>query len=244
MNLDQPNLPHHIAIIMDGNGRWAKMRDLPRLEGHRKGSETVENIVEAAREIGVQYLTLYAFSQENWSRPTIEVSGLMELLQYFLVHKREKLLKNDIRFRVIGQIERLPEPVIAELTKTIEVTKHCETMTLVLALSYSSRSELMDAMHQILRTNMANPETARLISEEDIERQLYTEGIPHPDLLIRTSGEFRISNFMLWQMAYTELYFTETLWPDFSREDLEEAKLEYQRRERRFGRTTEQLRAR
>jgi undecaprenyl diphosphate synthase len=236
------NLPHHIAIIMDGNGRWAKMRQLPRLEGHRQGSETVEKIVESAREIGIQYLTLYAFSQENWSRPTQEISGLMQLLKYFLIHKREKLLKNNIRFRAIGQIDRLPEGVVAEITKTIETTRHCEAMTLVLALSYSSRSELIDAMHQLIRTSLSRSEPSRLITEEDIERQLYTEGIPNPDLLIRTSGEFRISNFMLWQMAYTELYFTETLWPDFSREDLEEAILEYQRRERRFGRTTEQIR--
>jgi undecaprenyl diphosphate synthase len=241
--IDKTKLPQHIAIIMDGNGRWAQNRNLHRLEGHRRGSETVEEVVEACREIGIQNLTLYAFSQENWNRPSNEVLGLMELLKLFLVQKREKLLKNKIRLRVIGQIDRLPEEVLRELTKTIYETRHCDQMTLVLALSYSSRGEIIEMVNQVIRLCMANSDSSHMIKEEDLDRLLYTEGLPNPDLLIRTSGEYRISNFLLWQMAYTELYFTETLWPDFSREDLENAILEYQRRERRFGLTTEQIRA-
>jgi undecaprenyl diphosphate synthase len=167
----------------------------------------------------------------------------MELLNYFLVAKREKLIKNGIRFRVIGQVDRLAEPVLRELTKTIEATRRCGKMTLVLALSYSSRTEIIDTINQIIRSALASGDASQVLKEEDFDRWLYTEGLPHPDLLIRTSGEHRISNFLLWQMAYTELYFTETLWPDFSRKDLEKAILEYQRRERRFGQTTEQIRA-
>ncbi|MFO1463742.1 MAG: isoprenyl transferase [bacterium] len=241
--MDKSKLPRHIAIIMDGNGRWARNRNLPRLEGHRRGSDTVETIAEACREIGIECLTLYAFSQENWNRPSEEVFGLMELLKHFLVEKRAKLLKNEIRLRVIGQIDRLSEPVLRELTKTIAETRHCEKMTLVLALSYSSRSELTEMVNNMIRSAMAGGEASRVVREEELDRQLYTEGLPDPDLLIRTSGEHRISNFLLWQMAYTELYFTETLWPDFNREELERAISEYQRRERRFGLTTEQIRA-
>lgn len=236
-------LPRHIAIIMDGNGRWAKQRRLHRLEGHRRGSETVEEITEACREIGIEVLTLYAFSQENWHRPEEEVSGLMDLLCHFLTSKREKLVSNSIRLRVIGQVDRLPENVLRELTRTMEATKHCDKMTLVLALSYSSRSEIVDTINQIVRVALARQDAAMLIEEKDLDHWLYTEGLPNPDLLIRTSGEHRISNFMLWQMAYTELYFTDTLWPDFNRSELEKALLEYRRRERRFGRTTEQVKS-
>jgi len=228
---------------MDGNGRWARNRHLPRLEGHRRGSEIVETIAEACRDLGIQNLTLYAFSQENWSRPSDEVTGLMELLKYFLVEKRPKLIKNEIRLRVIGQIDRLPEAVLRELTKTIYETRHCEKMTLTLALSYSSRSELTEVINLMVRSALAEGNTSRVIREDELERMLYTEGLPDPDLLIRTSGEHRISNFLLWQMAYTELYFTETLWPDFGRGELEKAIEEFQRRERRFGLTTEQVRA-
>ena len=241
--IDKGKLPRHIAIIMDGNGRWAQNRQLHRLEGHRKGSETVEEVVETCRDIGVQNLTLYAFSQENWNRPSDEVVGLMALLKHFLVSKRPKLLKNGIRFRVIGKVDRLPEDVLRELTKTISETRHCDQMTLVLALSYSSREEIIDTINSVLRQAMADADSSYMLDEKDFDRLLYTDGMPNPDLLIRTSGEFRISNFLLWQMAYTELYFTETLWPDFRRQDLENAILEYQRRERRFGLTTEQIRA-
>ncbi|MCE9624987.1 MAG: isoprenyl transferase [Deltaproteobacteria bacterium] len=236
-------MPRHIAIIMDGNGRWARNRQLPRLEGHRRGSEVVEGIAETCRDLGIENLTLYAFSQENWSRPTDEVAGLMELLKYFLVEKRPKLIKNEIRLRVIGQIDRLPESVLRELTKTIYETRHCEKMTLTLALSYSSRSELTEVVNLMVRSALAEGNASRVVREDELDRMLYTEGLPEPDLLIRTSGEHRISNFLLWQMAYTELYFTETLWPDFGRAELEKAIEEYQRRERRFGLTTDQVRA-
>lgn len=241
--IDRARLPRHIAIIMDGNGRWARQRQLHRLEGHRKGSETVEEIVEACREIGVANLTLYAFSQENWHRPPEEVAGLMELLRHFLASKRAKLIQNQICLRVIGQVDRLPEAVLRELTKTIYETRRGQCMTLVLALSYSSRSEIVDAVNQILRFAFAEQNVAKRVTEEELDAWLYTETLPHPDLLIRTSGEYRISNFMLWQMAYTELYFTETYWPDFDRHELFRAIAEYQRRERRFGLTTDQVRS-
>lgn len=239
--IDKSKLPRHIAIIMDGNGRWAQKRNLSRLEGHRRGSDTVEKVVEFCRDIGVQHLTLYAFSQENWSRPSDEVISLMGLLKYFLANKRKKLIKNEIRFLTIGQIDRLPEDVLKELTKTIYETRHLSKMTLTLALSYSSRSEIIDAVNQVIRSSAAHGDPSRLVSEDEFDSLLYTEGRSPPDLLIRTSGEHRISNFLLWQMAYTELYFTETLWPDFSKKDLFEAIFEYQRRERRFGLTTEQI---
>ncbi|HEX5032992.1 MAG TPA: polyprenyl diphosphate synthase, partial [bacterium] len=184
---ESKKLPRHIAIIMDGNGRWARQRHLPRIEGHRRGSQVVEEIVETCRETGIQYLTLYAFSQENWNRPSDEVLGLMELLKYFLQEKRSKLLKNGVRLRVVGQIERLPEPVLRELTKTIEKTKACEAMTLVLALSYSSRSELTEVVNQLIRQALAEGNASKVIGEDDLARRLYTEGLPDPDLLIRTS---------------------------------------------------------
>ncbi len=243
ISLDPHKLPKHIAIIMDGNGRWAKMQNLPRLEGHRRGSETVEEIIEQCRNLGIQNLTLYAFSQENWNRPPEEVASLMALLKLFLVKKRKKLLDNEIRLLTIGQIDLLPEEVLRELTKTVHATRHCAKMTLILALSYSSRNEIVEAVNQALRQAMGSDDFSYLIDEDKFDRLLYTEGRSCPDLLIRTSGEFRISNFLLWQMAYTELYFTDTLWPDFSKKELEKAIEEYQRRERRFGRTTEQIRA-
>lgn len=241
--VDSQKIPKHIAIIMDGNGRWAARRNLPRLEGHRKGSDTVEEIVESCRELGVRELTLYAFSRENWYRPSEEVSGLMALLKYFVIQKREKLLRNDIRLLTIGKTDNLPEGVLKELTQTILETRHCSSMILTLALSYGSRDEIVDAANQAMRNAMANEDFSKVITEEDFDRLLYTEGRSPPDLLIRTSGEHRISNFLLWQMAYTELYFSETLWPDFSHEELLKAIAEYQKRERRFGRTTEQIKA-
>ncbi len=236
-------IPRHVAIIMDGNGRWAAQRKLHRLEGHHKGSETVEEVVECCRDLGVEELTLYAFSQENWARPSDEIEGLMALLKSFVFQKREKLIKNGIRLLTIGQTDRLPEGVLKELTRSIYETRQCSTMTLTLALSYSSRSEIIDAVNQVLRNAMANEEFSKMVNEDEFDRLLFTEGRTPPDLLIRTSGEHRISNFLLWQMAYTELYFTETLWPDFSRDDFMKAINEYQRRERRFGKTTEQIRA-
>jgi len=240
---DKSKLPKHIAIIMDGNGRWAKKQNLPRLEGHRRGSETVEEVVEACREIGIQHLTLYAFSHENWNRPAQEVASLMRLLKLFLIQKRDKLIKNEIRLLAIGKTDLLPEEILRELTKTIEMTRQFSKMTLTLALSYSSRGEIVDAVNQVIRTAMAQQDPSYVIQEDEFDRLLFTEGRSPPDLLIRTSGEYRISNFLLWQMAYTELYFTDTLWPDFTRDDLIKAVFEFQRRERRFGLTTEQIRA-
>lgn len=242
-NRSRSTIPRHIAIIMDGNGRWAEQRQLHRLEGHHKGSETVEEIVEACRELGIEQLTLYAFSQENWRRPGAEVEGLMELLKAFVLKKQEKLLKNDIRLMTIGKTDELPDGVLKELTKTIAATAHCSTMTLTLALSYSSRSEIVDAVNLAVRQAFLEQDPAKTFQEKDFDRLLYTEGRTPPDLLIRTSGEYRISNFLLWQMAYTELYFTDKLWPDFTREDLRAAIEEFQRRERRFGLTTEQIKA-
>lgn len=239
--LQLENLPRHIAIIMDGNGRWAQEKNLPRIEGHRKGSDTVEAIVEASREIGIENLTLYAFSQENWYRPQAEVNALMQLLNHFLLSKKQKLLDNDIRLLAIGQIDSLPEEVQRTLTRTIDETKHCSSMTLTLALSYSSRGEILDAVNFAIRQAMSQNDPALLIDEKSFDRLLYTDGRVPPDLLIRTSGEYRISNFLLWQLAYAELYFTDKLWPDFEKDDLLIAIQEYYRRERRFGRTREQV---
>jgi len=237
-SIDPRKIPQHIAIIMDGNGRWAQKRDLLRLEGHKRGSEVAEDIVDAALELKVKYLTLYAFSQENWKRPGEEVVGLMDLLHYFLVSKREKFLKNGVRLRAIGEIESLPVAVKEVLLEIMDVTRSCDKLTLVLALSYGSRSEILRGIQRMLKQG---PEAPPLTAEV-FAQFLDTKSIPDPDLLIRTSGEYRISNFLLWQMAYTELYFTETLWPDFNKDELLRAILEYQRRERRFGLTSDQLR--
>ncbi len=239
--LQDSHLPRHVAIIMDGNGRWAQEKNLPRIEGHRQGSETVEAIVEASREIGIAHLTLYAFSQENWHRPQVEVRALMQLLKHFLLSKKQKLLDNDIRLLAIGQIDSLPQDVQQTLTRTIKDTRHCSSMTLTLALSYSSRGEILDAVNLAIRQAMAKNEPSLLMDEKSFDQLLYTDGRVPPDLLIRTSGEYRISNFLLWQMAYTELYFTDKLWPDFKKEDLLLALQEYYQRERRFGRTREQV---
>lgn len=240
--LDTQNLPRHVAIIMDGNGRWAEQRQLHRLEGHRKGVETVDEIVTHACNLGVEYLTLYAFSQENWERPSEEVMGLMDLLQYFLKAKREKLINNGVRLRAIGQLDLLKEPILKELTQAMEATQHCQKLTLTLCLSYGSRFELIDTMNLMLRRAFAEGNVAKQITAEDFSSQLYTHYMPDPDLLIRTSGEYRISNFLLWQLAYAELYFTETLWPDFTSQEFDDALAEFQRRERRFGKTSKQIR--
>ncbi|MCB1215596.1 MAG: di-trans,poly-cis-decaprenylcistransferase [Deltaproteobacteria bacterium] len=234
-------VPQHLAIIMDGNGRWAESKNLPRLEGHRLGSESVEKVVEACSEWGIKELTLYAFSQENWQRPTEEVASLMDLLKIFLAKKRQKLLKNKISLKAIGRLELLPESVLRELTQTIEATRHGDRMILTLALSYGSRQEIIDTANQGIRHAMSLNDPAWRFDEKTFDEWLYTEGRTAPDLLIRTSGERRISNFLLWQLAYAELYFTETLWPDFDEKELKKALLEYQSRERRFGKTPEQI---
>jgi len=239
--VDINNLPRHIAVIMDGNGRWAKQRGGLRIFGHKSAITAVRETVEAAAELGVQYLTLYAFSTENWSRPATEVSALMQLLVTTIRKETATLNKNNIRLQTIGDTESLPKSCRQELQEAMDITKGNTRMTLVLALSYSGRWELTQAMRKVAAKVEQGELTASEITEATIADNLATAGIPDPELLIRTSGEMRISNFLLWQLAYTELYITELLWPDFRKEHLYEAIVSYQRRERRFGKTSEQL---
>jgi len=239
--IDKDRIPAHIAIIMDGNGRWAKQHSLGRVAGHKKGVEAVRNTVTACREIGVKYLTLYAFSAENWNRPSREVGALMRLLEKFLQLEIKTLQKNNIRLNAIGNLKSLPEGVLKTLNDVIDLTSANSAMTLILALSYGGRDEILDAVKRIARDCAAGKLDAASITKKIISDYLYTEGIPDPDLLIRTSGEYRISNFLLWQTAYTEFYFTDLLWPDFRKEDLFRAIADYQKRERRFGLTSDQL---
>jgi undecaprenyl diphosphate synthase len=234
-------VPQHVAIIMDGNGRWAKQRGLPRLEGHRRGVETVRTVVDAARAIGIKYITLYAFSVENWKRPADEVSGLMGLLDYFLKRELNNLIKNRVRLLTIGRTDALPENVQRELKRVIEATKDFSEWTLVLALNYGSRTEVADAARDYAAAVQAGKEKLGDASWDRFSRYLYTADIPEPDLLIRTSGEQRVSNFLLLQCAYSEMIFTPVAWPDFGQADLQAAVDEYGRRERRYGLTTEQL---
>jgi len=236
-------IPQHVAIIMDGNGRWAQSRGLPRLEGHRRGVETVRTVVDAAREIGIRYITLYAFSVENWKRPIDEVSGLMGLLDYFLQRELDNLIKNRVRLLTIGRTEALPANVQRELNRVITATKDFTEWTLVLALNYGSRTEIADAARAYAAAVAAGTEQLADASWENFSRYLYTAHIPEPDLLIRTSGEQRVSNFMLMQCAYSEMVFTRVLWPDFGKADLQAAVDEYGRRERRYGLTTEQIKS-
>jgi undecaprenyl diphosphate synthase len=233
-------IPQHVAIIMDGNGRWAKQRGLPRLEGHRRGVEAVRTVVDAARAIGIRYITLYAFSVENWKRPAEEVSGLMGLLDYFLKRELNNLIKNRVRLLTIGRTSALPENVQHELNRVIEATKDFTEWTLVLALNYGSRTEVADAARDYADAVAAGKESGES-SWENFSRYLYTASIPDPDLLIRTSGELRVSNFLLLQCAYSEMVFTPVAWPDFGEPELRAAVEEYGRRERRYGLTTEQL---
>ncbi|MEW6261131.1 MAG: isoprenyl transferase [Thermodesulfobacteriota bacterium] len=233
--LDPEKLPKHVAIIMDGNGRWAKQRLMNRVRGHEKGADTVRAIVTASREIGIEFLTLYAFSTENWRRSAAEVSALMMLLKRFLVSERDLMMRNDIRLNTIGEIERLPEDVRETLTETLRLTSDNHSMVLTLALSYGSRAEIVRMVASIARDVRDGVIDAASIDEELIADRLYTRSMPDPDLLIRTSGEMRISNFLLWQIAYSELAITPTLWPDFDREEYISILQDYQRRERRFG---------
>lgn len=235
-------IPKHLAIIMDGNGRWAEQRRLPRILGHRKGVETVQTIVEECLDLGIGYLTLYAFSSENWGRPREEVEALMGLLGTFLKKELSQLQKLGIRLVAIGELDRLPNSISKILKDIIAKTAANERMVLNLALSYGSRNELSRAMQALGHEIAAGRLDADDLTEDNIAATLDTCDMPDPDLLIRTSGEMRISNFLLWQMAYTELYFTETLWPDFSRDHLCQALNEYSRRQRRFGLTGAQLR--
>jgi undecaprenyl diphosphate synthase len=235
-------IPTHLAIIMDGNGRWAEQRRLPRIFGHRKGVETVQTIVDECLELGIRYLTLYAFSSENWGRPQEEVESLMGLLGTFLKRELSQLQKRGIRLMAIGELDRLPASIRKILEDIIKKTADNDRMVLNLALSYGSRNELTRAMQRLGREIAKGKLQADDLTEMDIEAVLDTHAIPDPDLLIRTSGEMRVSNFLLWQLAYTELYFTETPWPDFSRDTLLQAIEVYSRRQRRFGLTGAQLR--
>ncbi|MFO7851857.1 MAG: isoprenyl transferase [Bacteroidota bacterium] len=240
-NINLKNLPKHVAIIMDGNGRWALQRGEDRNYGHKKGVDAVRKIIEAAAEIKIEYLTLYAFSTENWNRPWEEVEALMELMVNSLNNETRKLVDNDIVLKVIGDIDRLTSQVRKSLDDTLEQTSRCNGMTLVVALSYSSRWEMVKAVRDIAYKVKEGKMDPANIDDKMFENYLTTKDIPDPELLIRTSGELRISNFLLWQIAYSELYFTETLWPDFGKEELYKALIEYQKRERRFGKTSEQL---
>tara|TARA_B100001248_G_scaffold97680_1_gene72517 strand:- start:1223 stop:1933 length:711 start_codon:yes stop_codon:yes gene_type:complete len=235
------SIPKHIAIIMDGNGRWAEQKGMPREFGHQSGVRSVKKIVEEANKHKIQYLTLFAFSVENWNRPEYEVKTLMRLLVQTLKDEFEDLLSNNIRLNSIGNIESLPIEVKNELKNIIEKTKNNSGMTLTLALSYSAKQEILDALKQI--SKKVKNETICLDNFDDsiINDHLYTKDLPNVDLLIRTSGEKRVSNFLLWQIAYAELYFTETYWPDFSQDDFTDAIIEFQKRERRFGKTSKQL---
>ena len=241
VQLDLNNIPRHIAIIMDGNGRWAKQNDKARIYGHHAGVEAVRNVVEACTELGVQYLTLYAFSTENWKRPEAEVNALMELLVRTIRKETPELNKNNVRISMIGDGHSLPEACVREMEEAKKITAQNTGLNLVLALSYSGRWEITHAMQSIAAKVEAGEMRVNEIDDRVISAHLNTAGIPDPELLIRTSGEYRISNFLLWQTAYAEYYFTETLWPDFDRNELIKALLDYQKRERRFGKTTEQI---
>ncbi|GEP94819.1 isoprenyl transferase [Chitinophaga cymbidii] len=239
--LDLQRLPSHIAIIMDGNGRWAKERGQDRLYGHHQGVESVRDIVEGCAELGIGYLTLYAFSTENWDRPVYEVNGIMELLVTTIRKEVSTLNKNNIRLHVIGDMTMLPENCLRELKEAMDITAPNTGLNLVMALSYSARWEILQAARNIAKDAQAGKLNPDEVTSEIWEKYLCTAGLPDPELMIRTSGEHRISNFLLYQLAYAELYFTNTRWPDFRKENLYEAILNYQTRERRFGKTSEQI---
>jgi undecaprenyl diphosphate synthase len=240
-NIDLAKLPQHIAVIMDGNGRWAKQQGKLRVFGHSNGVKSVREISEACAELGVKHLTLYAFSTENWNRPQEEVGALMQLLLKTVRLELKTLMKNDIRLRAIGDLASLPQATAKELNDAIEKTSANKRMDLILALSYSGRNEITSAVRNIAADVKAGKISVDDVNENLISRNLYTSNIPDPELLIRTSGEMRISNFLLWQLAYSELYFTDLFWPDFSKEELYKAILDFQQRERRFGKTGEQI---
>ena len=233
-------IPKHVAVIMDGNGRWAKKRLLNRINGHRKGIDAARRTVTACRELGVEYLTLYTFSKENWNRPRIEVDVLMGLLEKHIRIEGEDMVKNNIRFSAIGNIAELSDGVRRAIDEVREVTRSNDGMLLQLALSYSGREEIVDATKRVAKLAMEGALDPETLTEETFQSFLYTKGVPDPDLLIRTSGECRISNFLLWQLAYTEIYITDVLWPDFTREHLLEAFEDYKKRERRYGLTGDQ----
>ena len=241
MNIEKEMLPKHLAIIMDGNGRWAKQQGKQRIFGHEKGAKTVREIIQEASQLGIPYLTLYAFSTENWNRPKLEVEALMHLLSRYLQKEVAIMQKNNIRLNAIGDLESLPSKVRKELYKAMEQTKDNTSTTVSLALAYGGQQELLQMTQQLARKVQQGLLTPEQITPQEIQKALYTQEMPPVDLLIRTSGECRISNFLLWQIAYAELYFTDVLWPDFTPEQLHKALLNYQNRERRFGKTSEQL---
>ena len=239
--IDATRLPRHIAIIMDGNGRWAKRQGLARMFGHKQGVETVHNITVAATELGIEYLTLYTFSTENWNRPKEEVDALMTLLVDTIVKETPTLMNNNVRLQTIGDLSRLPEGARTKFMQCIEQTNKNTGLTMVLALSYSARWEITNAVQEAVRQAQNGSLRAEDVNEQLVSSLMTTRDIPDPDLLIRTSGEYRISNFLLWQLAYSELYFTDCLWPEFTAEELYKAIVDYQKRERRFGKTSEQV---
>lgn len=234
-NGDNPQMPQHVAVIMDGNGRWAKRRGKPRTEGHRAGAIAAREIVEHSAQLGLKQLTLYSFSIENWSRPADEVNTLMRLYSEYLVSERPVMLKNNIRFRQIGRRDGLPPDVLEELDRTIAALDHNTGMTLCLAVNYGSRAEITDAARSIAREVQAGVLDINAINEQTISEHLYTAGMPDPDLLIRTAGEMRVSNYLLWQISYAELFVTDVCWPDFTSAEFDRALADYARRERRFG---------
>lgn len=240
-NINPDKIPQHIAVVMDGNGRWAKKHGYLRAIGHKSGVKAVREIVEACDDIGVSYLTLYTFSTENWNRPKAEVSALMELMVDSLTKELPGFQENNVKIKTIGDLDDLPKRCRRKFSEVVEKTSKNTGLTLIFALSYSSRKEITNAIKQIAEKAIANKINVDSINEQTIDCHLYTSEFPNPDLLIRTSGEIRISNFLLWQLAYSELYFTPVLWPDFKKDDLFKAVIDYQQRERRFGKTSEQI---
>ena len=238
--LEKDRMPRHVAIIMDGNGRWAQRRSLGRIEGHKRGREAVETVVETCREVGIAYVTLYAFSTENWQRPSTEVRALMSLLQRYLRTELPQMMKKNVRLRAVGDLDRLPPKVLESLNAVMAATRQNTGLTIILALSYGAREEIVHAARTLALAVQRGELHPQDITEQHVTQALWTADIPDPDFLIRTSGEFRLSNFLLWQLAYTELYVTETFWPDFTRDEFLRALANYQNRERRFGRTAEQ----
>jgi undecaprenyl diphosphate synthase len=234
-DIPRARIPKHIAIIMDGNGRWAQARGMQRIEGHRRGVESVREVLEGCREFGIECLTLYCFSSENWRRPADELEFLMELLKAYLISERPKIIKQNVRLKVIGRRDPLPPDVLEEIDRTVEACSVCTGMTLCLAINYGGRAELVDVIRGIGQELLKGSLSLKDVDENEVEKHLYTSGLPDPDLLIRTSGEMRLSNYLLWQVSYSELYVTETLWPEFDRRALAEAIRNYSQRERRFG---------
>lgn len=235
---DTPSIPHHVAIIMDGNGRWAKKRHLPKIAGHRKGAEALRNLLRPAYDLGIHQLTVYAFSSENWQRPEDEVSDLMQLLKSYLKDEIDTLVENNIRLKIAGQLDKIPEDTRQQIKAAEARTQHGTALTLTICLSYGARQELTYAMQTIAQAIQTNTLQPSDITEKTIDQFLLTAPLPDPDLLIRTGGEKRLSNFLLWQSAYTELYFCDTLWPDFTAEHLHEACNDFAKRERRYGTTS------